>query len=83
MKEKNLKESTNEELKKKEKDLKGLIGVLSVATAFLLFFIIRDSLNGEEIEMSLMIIAICSICGGVSLYPQLKEIKEELASRRD
>lgn len=82
MEEKNLKDLTNEELKKSEKTLRSLIGLLTVATVFLLFFIIRDSLNGEDIEMSLIIIAICSIGGGMFLFPQLKEIRSEMDSRR-
>lgn len=76
-----LKELTNDELEKKEKSFKSLIGILTIATVLLLFFLIRDSLNGEEIEMSLMIIAICSIGGGMSIYPQLKAVQKEMRSR--
>lgn len=76
-----LKDLTDDDLKKKEKGLKALIVLLTVATALLLAVIIYESLNGEELEMSLIIIAICSIGGGVSIYPQLKAIQDELSRR--
>ena len=81
MRKNKLNDLTNDELEKKEKSLKSLIGILTVAAVILLFFLIRDSLNGEEIEMSLMVIAICSIAGGMSIYPQLKAIQQEMSRR--
>lgn len=82
MEERGLKELTNEDLNKKEKSLKAILGILTVATTLLLVFTIVDSLDGGDFEMSLMIIAICSIGGGVSIYPQLKSIQQE-KRRRD
>jgi hypothetical protein len=81
MEKNNLKDLTNDELEKKEKSLKSILGILTVPTVLLLFFLIRDSLNGEEIEMSLMIIAICSIGGGMSIYPQIKAVQQEMSRR--
>lgn len=76
-----LKDLTDEDLKKKAKSLKGILGILTVATVLLLVTTIYDSLNGEELEMSLIIIAICSIGGGVSIYPQLKAVQDEVGRR--
>lgn len=81
MENENQKNQTNEELKKKLSGLRALHWICLVAAAFLLIFIIRDSLNGEELDTSLLIIAICSIGGGVSVSPQIKQIKEELKNR--
>jgi hypothetical protein len=83
MEETELKELTNEELTKKEKSLKAIFGILTVATTLLLVFTIVDSLDGGDFEMSLMIIAICSIGGGVSIYPQLKSIQQEKSRREE
>jgi len=76
-------ELTTEELKKKESGLKALLWICSIAGVFLLGTIIWDSVQGKELESSLLIIAICSIGGGVSLYPQLKEVRTEIHNRTD
>jgi hypothetical protein len=81
MKEEDQKIPTNDELNKKLSGLRAIYWICLVAAAFLLIFIIRDSLNGEELDTSLLIIAICSIGGGVSLSPQIKQIKEQLEGR--
>jgi len=81
MENKDLSGLTDEDLKNKLKGLRSLSWICLLAAAFLLFFIIRDSLNGNDLETSLLIIAICSIGGGVSLSPQIKEIKAEMERR--
>lgn len=78
---KELKNLTDEQLKKKLSGLRVLYWICLLAAAFLLIFIIRDSLNGEELETSLLIIAICSTGGGVSLSPKIKETRAEIKSR--
>lgn len=81
MEKEDLKNLTNKELKKKLSGLRALYWLCLLAAVFLLISIIRDSLNGDELETSLLIIAICSIGGGVSLTPQIKEIKAEIKSK--
>lgn len=69
------------ELKKKSKNLKAFIGLMLLLGFFLLFYVIRAYLYGEEPDMALTTIAICTFGGAVSLYPQLKEVQEETKRR--
>lgn len=75
-----LKQLSNEELKKKEKSTKTLIGIFIPIILALLYFGIRDYRNGET-NTPITIITICSIGGLVSLFPGLKSIQEELGDR--
>lgn len=78
----NLKDLSVEELKKKEKGQKSMILIFIPIIVGLFYFIIRDYLNGEEADWALITIAICTLGGPATLYPQLKEIQKELNSRR-
>lgn len=81
MKKDDLKKLTVEELKKKEKSSKALIWIFIPIIVGLLYFSFRDYLDGEQVEMPVLIIAICSIGGMISLVPGLRAIQRELRSR--
>ena len=75
-----LKQLSNEGLQKKEKNTKTLIGIFIPIILLLLFFGIRDYIN-EDTNTPVTIITICSIGGMISLFPELKSIREELKNR--
>lgn len=77
-----LKEQSIDELKKKEKGLKTFIGIFIPLIIGLFFFVIRDYLQGEEMDWSILTIAICTLGGPATLYPQLKEVQKELMTRK-
>jgi hypothetical protein len=70
-----------EELKKKEKGIKGLLLVFVPIIIGLFYAVIRNYWAGEETDWSILTIAICSLAGPATLYPQLKEVREEIKSR--
>ncbi len=76
-----LKELPVELLKKKEKSLKMFIGIFIPLIIFLFFFVIRDYFNEEEIDWSMLTIAICTLGGPATLYPELKEMQKEIRTR--
>lgn len=76
-----LKELSTEQLLKKEKSLKLFIGVFIPLIISLFYFVFRDYFNGEEIDWSILTIAICTLGGPATLYPELKEIQKEIRSR--
>ncbi len=77
----NLKDLTVEQLRQKERSLKIFIGVFIPLIFALFFFIIQDYLSGEEFDWSMITIAICTLGGPVTIYPELKEVQEELNTR--
>lgn len=81
MKKDTLKSATTEELKKKEKSLKTLIGLFIPIILALFYFGIKDYINGTEVDLPITIIAICSVGGMITLFPELKQVKEELNNR--
>jgi len=76
-----LKNLSNEDLRKKEKSIKVLIGLFVPIILGLLYFGLRDYLNGGKVDMPISIIVICSIGGLASLFPGLKSVREELRNR--
>ena len=80
MKNEELTKLSNEELKKKEKNMKTLMGLFIPIILGLLYFGVRDYLD-DKINTPITIITICSIGGLTSLFPGLKRIQEELKSR--
>lgn len=76
-----LQELPVEVLKKKEKSLKMFIGIFIPLIIFLFFFVIRDYFNEEEIDWLMLTIAICTLGGPATLYPELKEIQKEIGTR--
>jgi hypothetical protein len=47
----------------------------------LFYFLIRNYFNAEEIDWPLLTIAICTLAGPATFYPELKEVQKELKSR--
>lgn len=76
-----LKELSVEELKKKEKSHKMLIAVFIPLIIGLFYAVFRDYSNGEEIDWSILTIAICTLGGPATLYPELKEVQKEIKTR--
>jgi len=76
-----LKNLSKEQLKNKERSLKIFIGVFIPLIIGLSYPIIQDYLNGVELDWAMVTIAICTLGGPVTLYPELKEIQEELKIR--
>jgi hypothetical protein len=77
----NLNELSVEALQKKEKSLKIYIWIFVVLIIALFFFIIRDYFNGEAFDWAIFTIAICTLGGPATLYPELKQIQQELRTR--
>lgn len=76
-----LTEQSIEQLKAKEKSLKVFIGIFIPLILGLFFFIIREYINGEELDWSSITIAICTLGGPATLYPELKEVQKEMKAR--
>lgn len=77
-----LEELSLEQLKKKEKSHKMMIGIFIPLIIGLFFFVIRDYLNGKEMDWPILTIAICTLAGPVTTYPELKKVQEEISARR-
>jgi len=78
MKQTELDKLSKEELFKKEKNTKSLMIIFIALILGLLYFILNDYFNGVELNMSILIITICSIGGLISLFPTLKAIQNKL-----
>jgi TRAP-type uncharacterized transport system fused permease subunit len=76
-----LKELSVEQLEKKEKSLKVFILFFIPIIIGLFYFVIRNYVIGEETDWSILTIAICTLAGPATLYPELKEVQKELKSR--
>ena len=83
MKKEKLKALSTEELKKKEKGSLALVVIFIPLIIAFFFFIFRDYSAGKELEMSIVIIAICTVGGLFSVLPDLKAVREELKSREN
>ncbi|WP_424003528.1 hypothetical protein [Maribacter sp. IgM3_T14_3] len=81
MEENKLTDLSIEELHKKRKNLQGAIFVFIPIIIGLLYFQIRNYLNDNEIDWAMLTIVICTLGGPVTLYPELKKIKDEIANR--
>lgn len=77
-----LKEQSVEQLTAKAKSLKLFIGIFIPLILGLFFFIIREYVNGEELDWAMITIAICTLGGPATLYPELKEVQQELKTRK-
>jgi hypothetical protein len=78
-----LKELSFEQLKKKEKSLKMFIGIFIPLIIGLFFFVIRDFLNGKEMDWVILTSAICTLGGPATIYPELKEVQNEIRARSE
>lgn len=83
MKEEKLKKLSIDELKKQEKSQLTLIGIFIPLILGLFFFVLRDYFRGEELDLPILIIAICTVGGMVSVFPNLKAIRKELQEREN
>lgn len=81
MQEDKLKQLSKEKLVEKMKGTKFLIGLFIPIIILLAFFIIRDYIKTDEMDVPTLIITICSIGGMFTLFPELKKMKEELKRR--
>ncbi len=70
-----------DQLKKKGKNLKMAIGIFIPLIMGLFSFIIVDYFNGEEMDLAIFTIAICTLGGPVTIYPELKEVLKEIKAR--
>lgn len=75
-----LKGLSTEELTKKKKSIKVMMGIFYPIILALAYFNLKDYMN-DEFDVSSSIITICSIGGLATLFPELKKVKEELGRR--
>lgn len=76
-----LKDLSVEQLKNKQKGLKVFIGFFIPLIIGLFYFVLYDYFNGEGIDWPIFTIAVCTLGGPATLYPELKEVQKELKSR--
>lgn len=81
MKAEELKKLGDEELEKKEKGTKTLLGIFIALILALCFFFFRDYLRGEEMDLPILIIIICTIGGMFTVFQSLKLILNEKKER--
>jgi hypothetical protein len=76
-----LKALSTEELKKKEKGSLTLVILFIPLIIGLFYSVFHDYSSGKELEMPILIIAICTLSGLFSVLPDLKAVREELKGR--
>jgi hypothetical protein len=76
-----LQKLTTEELQKKAKTNKILIGLFIPCILAFCYVIYSDYSQGKAMDMPNLIIAICSVGGLASVIPTLKAINQELKER--
>ena len=81
MKEAALKKMSVEDLEKKLKSHKTIIGISAGLVIVYVLIFIKDYLDGKSIDSSMSIILICCMGGVASLFPEIKAINKELATR--
>lgn len=77
-----LKDLSKEELKRKEKSLKSIIILCIPVIIILFYYAFRDYFDGKEIDFAILTIAICTIAGPTTVYPELKKVQKELNNRK-
>ncbi|MEM1324449.1 MAG: hypothetical protein AAGI23_00765 [Bacteroidota bacterium] len=80
-KQEDLKTLSDEELEKKAKGAKTLIGIFVVLVLALTFFSVRDYLQGKT-DWSILTITICTVGGLVVAWGQQKAVQKELERRK-
>lgn len=83
MKEADIKKLSTEALEKKLKGHTTLTIILGILTFLLFAFVLKDYYAGIENDFSLLTIAICTLGGFVSVYPELKMLQTELKQRNN
>lgn len=81
MKKEALKKRTGAELRKKAQGIKTLTGIFIPLILGLSYFGLRGYASGEGAGLPVLIIAICSLGGLLSLLPELRAIREEQRAR--
>ena len=82
MKKEDLQKLTVEQLRAKEKSSKTLFIIFIPLVLGLFYFALRDFVSdGGEINIATFTIAICSLGGMASLFPDIKAIQQELKVR--
>jgi hypothetical protein len=81
MKEEELQNASTEQLTGKKKSLKTLMVIFIPLILGLSYFIISDYVNKGEINWSILTIAICTLGGPAVIYPEFKQIEQELKKR--
>ena len=69
---------SKEDLKKKEKGLKTMMGISIVLFIGLAYSVIQGYLKGGELDWAILTIAICTLALPVNSYSELKAVREEL-----
>lgn len=77
----NLTELSTEELTKKEKGLKTMIGISIGLVIALAFAVIQGYLKTGELDWAILTIAICTLALPVTSYSEFKAVREELLAR--
>jgi hypothetical protein len=77
----NLTELSTEDLLKKEKGLKTMIGISIGLVIALTFAVLQSYLRTEELDFAILTIAICTLALPATSYPELKAVREELLAR--
>lgn len=83
MKEEKLKELTTEQLNSREQSFKAIMIIFAVVIMGLIYFPVSDLLSGKEVELSTIVIIICSFGGLASLFPEFSAIRKEIAKRNN
>lgn len=83
MKKEALQKLSTDYLQKKTNGHKTLIGISMVLIAFFIYIVVTDYLNGKEMEMFNLIMIPCLFTGLAALFPELKTIQKELATRNN
>jgi hypothetical protein len=76
-----LEDLSTEELEKKEKGLKVFIGIFVLLIIGLFYPVIRSFIIGEEVDWAIFTIAICTLGGPATLYPEWVKVRKALQSR--
>lgn len=69
------------QLKNKEKSHIVIIVIFIPLIIGLFYSLFRDYMRGEELDWAILTIAICTLAGPATVYPELKEIQKELKTR--
>lgn len=77
------KNMTSKELETKRKGFKALFSISIGVIILLVIFLICDYINHMNFDLSILTILICTLAGPILIYPGLKEIKEELKTRKN